>query len=277
MTGPKISSRDAHVVVDAGEDGRPDVPALLGALGTAVAADRDARALFLTERDVLLDPLLLPLGDQRPDLGGRVGRVADLEPTDHRRQRLDDLVVALARRQDAGLRDAGLTVVHQRRELQALDGGAEIGVVEDDRRRLPAELEAAALELLAADRTDLAAGGGGTGERDLVDERVAHEVLTDLAAGGHHAHDALGYTGLFEQRAHEQRVERSLGRRLDDDRAAGEQRGRQLRHRDELRDVPRHDRRDHADAFVAHEHLGCERAGAALLPRELGRDADERS
>ena len=32
-----------------------------------------------------------------------------------------------------------------------------------------------------------AAGGGGAGEGDLVDARVAHEVLADLAAGGDHA------------------------------------------------------------------------------------------
>ena len=40
------------------------------------------------------------------------------------------------------------------------------------------------LELLAADRGDRAAGGGGAGEGDLVDAGVAHEVLADLAAGG---------------------------------------------------------------------------------------------
>ena len=34
----------------------------------------------------------------------------------------------------------------------------EVGVVEDDRRRLAAELERAALELLAAERGDLLAG-----------------------------------------------------------------------------------------------------------------------
>ena len=34
--------------------------------------------------------------------------------------------------------------------------GGEVGVVEDDRRRLAAELERAALELLAAERGDLA-------------------------------------------------------------------------------------------------------------------------
>ena len=72
-----------------------------------------------------------------------VGRIADLQAADHGRERVDDLVVAAAAGEDARLRDARLAVVHQRRELQAFDGGREIGVVEDDRGRLPAELEAA--------------------------------------------------------------------------------------------------------------------------------------
>ncbi len=86
---------------------------------------------------------------------------------------------------------------------------------------------------------DAPAGRGRTGERDLVDAGVAHEVLADLTAGGQDRHDALRDAGLVEQLGHQVRVERRLGRGLDDDRAAGEQRGRELRHRDELRHVPR--------------------------------------
>src|SRR5205814_7577533 len=103
---------------------------------------------------------------------------------------------------------AGLAVVHQRRELEPFDGLLEVGVVEDDRGRLAAELETHALELLAADAGDLAAGSSRTGEGDLVDARMAHEVLTDLTTGGHDAHDALGHSRLFEQLRHKEGVER---------------------------------------------------------------------
>ena len=67
-------------------------------VGPAVAADGDARALFLAERDVLLDPLLLALGDERTDLGGRrrPGRRPSAPPT-IADERVDDLVVALVR------------------------------------------------------------------------------------------------------------------------------------------------------------------------------------
>ena len=61
----------------------------------------------------------------------------------------------------------------------------DVGVVEDDRRRLAAELERAARDALAAERRDLAAGRRRAGERDLVDPRVAHQQFRHLAVGGH--------------------------------------------------------------------------------------------
>ena len=134
--------RDAHAVVDVGEHRRLHVPALLEPGRTAVAADDDLGAFFLTDGDVLLDPLLLTLGDERADLGRRVLRVADAQRADHLDERVDDLVVTLAAGEDARLRDARLAVVHERRELEAFDGRGEVGVVEDDRGRLAAELEA---------------------------------------------------------------------------------------------------------------------------------------
>ena len=57
---------------------------------------------------------------------------------------------------------------------------ADIGVVENDRRRLAAEFQAHALELLAAQGGDAAADGAGTGEGDLVHAGVAHQRLADV-------------------------------------------------------------------------------------------------
>ncbi len=106
------------------------------------------------------------------------------------------------------LGDTRLPVVHERGELEALDGRGEIGVVEDDRRRLATEHEGAALELLPRNRRDLAPSGGRAGEGDLVDAGMTNEVLADFTAGGHDADHALGHARFFEQLRHEERVER---------------------------------------------------------------------
>src|SRR6185436_3801115 len=94
---------DAHLVVHVGEDGGLHVPALLHGGGAAVAADDDPGALLLAEGDVLLDPLLLALGDERADLGGGVVGIAHGHAADRLGQRLDDLVVARPTGEDAGL------------------------------------------------------------------------------------------------------------------------------------------------------------------------------
>ena len=219
-TGPKISSRAMRMsfVALAKTVGCTYQPRSMP-VGRPLPPTVTLRALFLAERDVLLDALLLALRDERTDLGRGVGRVADREAADHRRDRVDDLVVTAPAGEDAGLRDARLAVVHERRHLQALDRGREVGVVEDDRRRLAAELEAHALQLLAADGRDAPARRGRTGERDLVDAGVAHEVLADLATRGQDRDDALRDAGLVEEVGHEVRVERRLRRGLQDDRA----------------------------------------------------------
>ena len=192
------------------------------------------------------------------------------------RERVDDLVVVGAAGEDAGLRDARLAVVHERRELQALHRRGEVGVVEDDRGRLAAELEADALELLTADRGDAATGRGGTGERDLVDARVARRgarrphgrrarVTTPFGMPASSSSSAIRYASSGVSGAGLMTIVQP-----------GQQRRDQLRHRHELRDVPRHDAGDDADRLVAHDDVVAEHAGALLLPRERARDGDER-
>ena len=161
-------------------------------------------------------------------------------------ERVDDLVVAVARREDAGLRDARLAVVHQRRSARAgrAVASSRFGVVEDDRGRLAAELERAALELLAADarrccvpaavepvNATLSMSGWRT--RYSPTSRPAGTMLITPAGSPASMHD-LGQ---------QVRVERRLGRRLQHDGAPGGKRRAELQRGDEQRHVPRHDRR----------------------------------
>ena len=76
------------------------------------------------------------------------------------------------------------------------DGAGDVGVVEDDRRRLAAEFEADPLELLAADPGDTAADRRRTGEGHLVDARVPHQGLTGVASAGKTDTTPSGTVGL---------------------------------------------------------------------------------
>ena len=78
-----LITRNPHVVVRIGEHRGLHVPAAIDAGWQTVATHNDARAFLLPERDVLLHPLLLPLGDKRTDLGLGRGRVADVQRTNH--------------------------------------------------------------------------------------------------------------------------------------------------------------------------------------------------
>ena len=170
--------------------------------------------------------------------------------------------------QDAGLRDAGLAVVHQACHLQSGHRFADIGIVKNDRRRLAAELQAYPLQLLAAEGGDPAAGDAGTGERDLVHAGMAHQCLAHIRAAGDHRYDPFGKVDLLDHLGQPQSVQRSFGRRLDDHGAARKEGGNQLGHDQALRHVPRHDGADHADGDSVQVRL-AEHTLATLHPREI--------
>jgi hypothetical protein len=109
--------------------------------------------------------------------------------------------------------------------------------------------------------------GRGAGERDQVDlgrqrELLAHEVVRR----GHDVDDAGGNVSLFgDQPAKAGRVERGVWRRLEHDRVAGPQRLAELVDGDLEREVPWHDRADHAYRFPPDLDGGV-RAGEADHP-----------
>ena len=133
--------------------------------------------------------------------------------------------MALLRHDDPRERRAHLAGQEAREPRDRPGRLADVEVVEDHRGRLAAELERATRDPLAADRADLAPRGGRAGEGHLVDVRMTHEQLRDLAVRREHVEHAGGQADrLAHLGEHITRAGR-FGRGLEDHRAAREQRG----------------------------------------------------
>ena len=138
------------------------------------------------------------------------------------------------------------------------DGGVEVGVREDDVRRLASELERQALEVALSRRLEQGAGAAdAAGEGDLVDVHVTAERFSCLrSVAGDHVYHAVWHARLLAEFGEPQRRERGKFRGLDDARAACGQCGRHLPGRQQHWVVPRRDHSHHADRLaqgVVHE------------------------
>ena len=116
--------------------------------------------------DEARDALALALGDQRPDLVLVVVVAAVADGRDGGGEVGDELVVDLAAGIDAAGGGAVLPGIVVAEDAHALDDGVDVGIVEDDDRRLAAELEMGALDRLRRRGQHLLAGGDVAGERD---------------------------------------------------------------------------------------------------------------
>ena len=129
----------------------------------------------------------------------------------------------------------------------------DVGVVEDDDRRLAAELEVEPLDGVRRDLRDPLAGRGITRDRHHADLRVTDQRVTDIGArAGQHV-DHTGRQDPAEDLSERERAQRRPRRRLQHDRAAGRERRAELPGRHIERVVPRRDRRHDADRIPSEE------------------------
>jgi ParB family chromosome partitioning protein len=203
--------RDRHRVVDAGEDRRLEVVALAVRARGGRAAEHDLRALLAAEAHVVRDGLELLGRDQRPEIGVVVHRVAELQRARPRHQLLHELVVDRRRHDQPRARLAHLALVEEGRPQRAVDRRVHVRVLEDDVRRLAAELERELLDRRRGQLHDPPPDHGRAGERDLVHVRVGRELLAHRgAAAGDDVDHALGQVGLVEQLGQAQRGQRRV-------------------------------------------------------------------
>src|SRR6185437_1222816 len=150
---------------------------------------------------------------------------------------------------------AGLAAVAVLAGDGAGDRGVEVRVLENDERRIAAELHGELLHRTGALRHELLADGGRAGEGDLADRRVGGELAADgrgIDAGDHIEHAGRDPGTRGERRRGERRVRR-LARRLHDYAAAGGERRSRLARDHRQWKIPRRDGGDDADRLSQYE------------------------
>ena len=169
---------DRHVLGDVGENGGFIERA---AERMGLAALDDARALGNRVRDVLLDLGERRLVDQRSEDDALVEAVTGLELGDCRGEFGRKGFIGTVLDVDAVGAHAGLAVVAVLGDQRALDGGIEIGIIEDDERSIAAKLETELLDGRGTLAIELGADFGRTGEGQLAHGRVRGHFRADLA------------------------------------------------------------------------------------------------
>ena len=109
--------------------------------GGHLGAGEHRRSLGQRVLDVAVDLLDGGGVDHRPDLDAGRGARPDLDRPHPRREALGEGVVHAGLHQDAVGADAGLPAVAELRGDRPFHRRVEIGIVEDDEGRIPAELE----------------------------------------------------------------------------------------------------------------------------------------
>ena len=148
-TGPKTSSvKTGEVERDLGEHGRPvEEPVVLAARG-------QPRALVDARGDQAVDLVPRPLVDDRTERDLLGGRVADRQVAGLRGELVDEVVVDPVGDEVAAGGHADLALVEERRPAGQPDRLLDVRVVEDQQRRVAAQLEVRPLEVAARELAD---------------------------------------------------------------------------------------------------------------------------
>ena len=150
--------------------------------------------------------------------------------------------------------DAGLAGVAIFRSGRAFDGGVDVGIVENDEGSVAAELERDFLDGAGALRHEQLADFGRAGERKFADDRIGCEFAADFdGRAGDYVEDAFRNAGAFAENSERERGKRRLLRGLDDERAAGSERGTGFARDHGEREIPWSDRGDDADGLLDHD------------------------
>ena len=204
--------------------------------------------------DMLLDLGHGLLVDQRTGGSTVFQTVANLQLAHGSDQFLGKGIVDAVLDVDAVGADAGLAVVAVLGDQRAFDGGIQVSVIENDERRVAAQLQRHLLDVLGALGHQLATDLGRAGEAQLAHDGVAGQLATHFAgAASDHAQHTFRNTGALGQLDQGQGGERRLRSRFDHHGATGGQRRAGLAGDHRGGEVPRGDGRSDTDRLLNHD------------------------
>jgi len=216
-----------------------------------------------------LDGLLV---DEGADVDAVVLAAAEGERTHPLAELLGELLGDVGVHEEPVRGRAGLAHVAHLRDHRPVDRGVDVGVVEDQERRVAAELHADPLELVGGLLHQQPAHAGRAGEADLAQPVVGLERLAELAGvlGGHHVEHAGREAGLGEDPGQGQHRQGCLGGRLHHHGAAGGDRGTDLAGAHRQREVPRRDEQAGTHGLLDGQQPAA--AGGGLHPAAVDPD-----
>ncbi len=238
---------------EAADDRRLEEEALAAALGELRRRPAAVHGAPLGHRQLQVAGDLVPVcrAHQGPEPSPGHGRVAGSQrpgPLDETRQ---EAVVDRPLDQHARAAEADLALVGEGGPGGAVERPVEVGVGEDHRGVLAAQLQAELLEQRGARGGHGPAGGGAAGERDGPHPGVGHQGLADLATQAvQEVEDPRRRPDLGEEARQAVRGQRRQLAGLGDEGIAHRQGRRDLPGQQVERQVPGGDQADHAEGLA---------------------------
>ena len=223
---------------------------------------RDHPSCLARTLDELLSHRTLIRGDQRPQLSRIQRRIAHDDFLRLGDEQLHELIERPTLHKHPAARTAILARVGEDAHRRTRRRLRDVGIAEDDVRRLATEFERDAFQIPRRQAHDARADLRGAGEGNFANQRMSRQrVADDAPLPRHHLERARRHARLMRELAQQNRGERRLAGRLEHHGVSCGERGRDFPAGDGEREIPRHDGRDHAHRLAQREveSAACDR------------------